>query len=201
MKVLRALPLVLGVALVSGGCMRNIVEELPSGPGEPLAPTPAPGASPIASPSPVGPAPTPTPTVIPTPVPKPTPTPVPTPAPPTVSACRLPHGTGTGASCPRTSTAFLGDVRASIKQLIEEQPGIFKKRDCMDCYDVLDPDAYVSGVVDQMARRGYCALYDGEELAVKNTNDFNEQFDILSSANGVRSGSESYRSTCRPAWF
>jgi hypothetical protein len=118
-----------------------------------------------------------------------------------VSVCKLPPGTGTGASCPRTSPAFLGDVQASIRQLIQEKPGIFKKRDCMDCYDVLDPDAYVSGVVDQMARRGYCALYDGEELAVKNTNDFNEQFDILSSANGVRSGSESYRSTCRPAWF
>jgi hypothetical protein len=71
----------------------------------------------------------------------------------------------------------------------------------MECYDVVDGDAYISGMVEGMARRGYCAHYDGEELAVKNTNDFNEQFDILSSSMGVRSGSESYRATCRPAWF
>jgi hypothetical protein len=196
MRVLsRALPLALAAAFVSGGCLRNIVEELPSAPGDPGAPSPSP------SPSPSGPAPAPTPTIIPTPTPKPTPTPEATPFPPTVSACRLPRGTGTGEGCPRTSPAFLGDVQSAIRQLIAEQPEIFKKRDCLECYDVVDPDAYVNGMVDQMARRGYCALYDGEELAVKNTNDFNEQFDILSSANGVRSGSESYRSTCRPAWF
>jgi hypothetical protein len=174
--------------------MRSIVEELPSGPAVPESPAPA--SSPI---PPVGPTPSPTPTVIPTPVP--TPTPEPTEAPPVVSACGLPRGTGTGDSCPRTSSAFLGDVQSAIKQLVQEKPGIFKKRDCMDCYDVTDPDAYVSGIVQQMARRGYCALYDGEELAVKNSNDLNEQFDILSASNGVRSGSESYRSTCRPAWF
>jgi hypothetical protein len=192
-----ALPVVVLLAVVAGGCMRNIVEELPSGPGAPESPAPT---SPV-SPVPVGPAPSPTPTVIPTPTPAPTPVPQPTPAPPTVSACRLPRGTGTGESCPRTSTAFLGDVQASIKQVIQEQPGIFTKRGCLDCYDANDPDAFVSGVVEQMARRGYCAMYDGEELAVKNSNDFNEQFDILSATMGVRSGSESYRSTCRPAWF
>jgi hypothetical protein len=190
----RSLPVGLLLAVVAGGCMRNIVEELPSGPAGPESPSPT---NPV-TPAPVSPAPTPTPTVIPTPVPKATPTPE---APPTVSACRLPRGNGTGANCPRVSTAFLTDVQSAIKQVIREQPEIFKKRDCMDCYDALDPDAYVGGVVEQMARRGYCALYDGEELAVKNTNDFNEQFDILSASNGVRWGSESYRSTCRPAWF
>jgi hypothetical protein len=178
--------------------MRNIVEQLPSGPGSTESPSPGPSPT---SPVVVGPTPSPTPTILPTPVPTPTPTPEPTPAPPVVSACRLPHGTGTGEYCPRTSPAFLGDVQAAIKQLVQEQPQIFKKRECMDCYDVLDPDAYVGGMVEQMARRGYCAMYDGEELAVKNTNDFNEQFDILSASNGVRSGSESYRATCRPAWF
>ena len=192
----RSLPVLLGFGVVLGGCMRSIVEQLPSGPGESPRPTPSP-----ISPGPVGPAPSPTPTVIPTPVPKATPTPEPTPAPPVASACRLPRGTGTGEHCPRTSPAFLGDVQAAIKQLVQEQPGIFKKRECMDCYDVTDPDAYVSGIVEQVARRGYCAIYDGEELAVKNTNDFSEQYDILSASNAVRSGSESYRATCRPAWF
>jgi hypothetical protein len=99
------------------------------------------------------------------------------------------------------SPVFLGDVQGAIKQLIQEQPNIFVKRGCEDCYDVADPGAYLSGVVGQLARRGYCAIYDGEELAVKNTNDFNEQYDILSAGNAVRSGGESYRATCRPAWF
>ena len=178
--------------------MRNVVEELPSGPGG--TPSPSPSASPSSA-GPIAPVPSPTPTIIPIPTPKPTPTPEATPAPPTVSACRLPHGTGTGANCPRTTTAFLGDVQAAIKQLVQERPEIFQKRACLDCYDVLDPDAFVGGMVELLSRRGYCALYDGEELAVKNTNDFNEQFDILSASMGVRSGSESYRSTCRPAWF
>jgi hypothetical protein len=113
----------------------------------------------------------------------------------------LPRGTGNGESCPRVGPVFLGDVQAAINQLIQEQPSIFVKRSCEGCYDVSDPGAYVSGVAQQLVRRGYCTAYDGEELAVKNSNDFNEQYDILSGNNGVRSGSESYRSTCRPAWF
>ena len=93
------------------------------------------------------------------------------------------------------------DVKAAIDQVIRTNPEMFKKRDCQDCYDVLDVDGYLSAVVDQVAARGYCAMYDGEELAVKNTNDFNEQFDILTAGHAVRSGGEAYRSTCRPAWF
>jgi hypothetical protein len=92
-------------------------------------------------------------------------------------------------------------VRAAIEEVIRANPEMFKKRDCQGCYDVLDVDGYLGSVVEDMAARGYCAMYDGEELAVKNTNDFNEQFDILTSGNAVRSGSETYRSTCRPAWF
>ena len=195
---LRSSLLGLLIAFGLAGCMRNIVEELPSGPEtspSPVSPVPV-------SPIPVGPTPAPTPTVIPTPTPAPgaTPTPAPTP-PPAAGACRLPRGTGTGDNCPRTRSDFIGDVQGAIFQLIEEQPSLFKKRDCQGCYDVLDPSAYVAGVVQRMGRRGYCALYDGEELAVKNSNDFNEQFDILTGDNRVRSGSESYRSTCRPAWF
>jgi hypothetical protein len=92
-------------------------------------------------------------------------------------------------------------VQASILQVIEENPGYFRKRDCVGCYDVLNVNGYLTAVVQRVGRRGYCVIYDGEELAVKNTNDFNEQFDILTADERVRHGSESYRSTCRPAWF
>ena len=36
--------------------------------------------------------------------------------------------------------------------------------------------------------QGICSYYDGEELAVKNTNDFNEQYDILLASGHMRRG-------------
>jgi hypothetical protein len=95
----------------------------------------------------------------------------------------------------------MGDVQAAINALIQEQPDLFIKKGCEGCYDVTDADAYISGVVRNVGRRGLCATYDGEELAVKKTNDFNEQYDILSAGGSVRSGGEAYRSTCHPAVF
>jgi hypothetical protein len=191
-----AVPIGLLVAVVLGGCLRQVDrQELPTGTGNPESPAPAPSLSPI-SPVPLGPGPAPT-----DPGPTGTPAPDATPTPPSASGCRLPRGSGSGEDCQRTSPAFLGDVQGAIKQLIQDQPSLFTKGSCTDCYDVTDTGAFLSGVIGQMSRRGFCAMYDGEELAVKNTNDFNEQYDILSSSGGVRSGSESYRSTCRPAWF
>jgi hypothetical protein len=190
----RAVPIGLLFALVSGGCLRKVSDELPSEPNPPESPAAAPSLTPIA-PVPVGPPTSPTP-----PTGGATPEPGATP-PPTAAGCRLPKGPGTGFDCPRQSPAFLGDVQSSIKQLIQEQPDIFVKRGCEDCYDVTDPGAFISGVLRQLGRRGFCAIHDGEEVAVKNTNDFSEQYDILSSSNAVRSGGESYRATCRPAWF
>ena len=44
------------------------------------------------------------------------------------------------------------------------------------------PGPTSAGSFGQVSRRGYCAIYDGEELAVKNSDDFNEQYDILSAS-------------------
>jgi hypothetical protein len=191
----RAVPIVFVVAIVAGGCLRKTDHELPSEPNAPESPPTAPSLSPIA-PVPIGPAPAPTP--IPQPGVSPTPQASP---PPSSAACRLPPGTGSGENCPRISPVFLGDVQDAINQLIQAQPTLFVKQACEGCYVVTDPDAYISGVVQQLSRRGLCATYDGEELAVKNSNDFSEQYDILSAGNAVRSGGESYRATCKPAWF
>jgi hypothetical protein len=185
-----------GLSLVA--CMRQIVEELPGAPtgpgGRPSPVAPAPGSPVPVTPAP---APSPTPTVLATPTPVPTPDPA---IPPPTSACSLPPSHNS-ADCPRTNTLYLGDVQAAINQVIAEHPEYFKKFDCQGCYDVNNVDGYVNSVVQKMGQKGYCAMYDGEELAVKTTNAFNEQFDILTADNRVRSGGESYRSTCRPAWF
>ncbi len=66
---------------------------------------------------------------------------------------------------------------------------------------MLDPSRYHSGVAAILVTRGLCATYDGEELGVKSSNDFNDQYDIHLSTGHVRRGESSYRATCRPASF
>ena len=43
---------------------------------------------------------------------------------------------------------------------------------------------------------GLCAAFDGEELQVKNSNDFNDQYDIELSTQHIRRGPSAYASTC-----
>jgi hypothetical protein len=66
---------------------------------------------------------------------------------------------------------------------------------------VVDPEAFTEALVSRLESRGLCAFYDGEELAVKVNNDFNDQFDVLTFELFLRRENGSYRSTCRPAWF
>jgi hypothetical protein len=44
-------------------------------------------------------------------------------------------------------------------------------------------------------------IFDGEEVAVKNTNDFSDQYDIITSNDFVRWGDGAYAATCEPAAF
>jgi hypothetical protein len=74
-------------------------------------------------------------------------------------------------------------------------------RNCGTCPRILDHQGYTDAVAAEMEKNGYCAFYDGEELAVKNTNDFSEQYDISTSSGYVRRGEKIYRATCWPAWF
>jgi hypothetical protein len=189
----RSVSLVAVATLV--GC-HTITEELPT------QPTPSPSAAPIAIPIIVpAPAPTPTPTPEPPTQPAPNPTPQPTPPPPS-SSCQLPPQSP-AYSCSRTAGVFLGDVERVLNQIVRDEPGIFNQNDkiCPNCYRVLNQGRYTSGVVRRLEQLGYCAIWDGEEIAIKNTNTFNEQYDILTAAGYIRRGEGSYRATCRPAWF
>jgi hypothetical protein len=125
------------------------------------------------------------------PVTQPTPTPVAaTPEPVEVYGCGLPRGTGLGRSCPRAAPQFMDAVNAAIDKTIEEHPEFFR--------DLLaNGGAYMDEVVENLRRAGYCALNDGEEIAIKNSNDFSEQYDILSSGGHVL---RAYMVTCYPAW-
>jgi hypothetical protein len=191
------------LTLSLSGC-QALKEVLPTKPTEP---TPAPTQSPLAIPV-VMPEPKPTPTLG-APAPNPTPTPAPgsdptpAPAPPSGGSCRLaPSGTP-DAPCSMQSPSFLGAVDKAMTQVVEQQPSLFdmNQKTCENCYHVRDEAAFVSAVIKNLNAAGYCAYYDGEELAVKNSNSFNDQYDILVSSGHIRRGAGSYRSTCNPSWF
>ncbi len=68
-------------------------------------------------------------------------------------------------------------------------------------YRVLDRERYHEEVVARLELMGFCAVWDGEEVGVKNDNAFNEQYQVMTSLGYVRWGGGSYRSTCYPSWF
>ena len=137
----------------------------------------------------------PTPPVI-TPTPEPAPTPAPTPPP---IGCGLPRGSGDGHGCPREEPTFQAEIEAAIDQAIDDHPEYFDFRAARGTRNFRTRDAtgYVNAVVHNLRVAGLCAFNDGEEVAIKNTNEFNDQFDILTADGFVR---RSYRTTCYPAW-
>jgi hypothetical protein len=160
-------------------------------------------------PNPVAPAPVPIVVVVeavptPTPTPAPAATPAPEAPPPTAQGCRLPPGTGPGTNCPRQEPSYLREVESAMDQLVREEPQMFdlkRARGCAECYLVTDPDRFSRRMAELMPQRGLCGHYDGEELGVKGTNAFNDQYDILTAEMFIRRQLGSYRSTCYPAWF
>ncbi|PYQ22539.1 MAG: hypothetical protein DMF81_11820 [Acidobacteria bacterium] len=185
------------VACLLCGCT-TITEEMPQ-PTKPDVGTPVPlpvVVVPVPIPSPV-PA---------TPAPAPTANPAqPTPAPPSGQGCGVGPGGGSGNDCPREQPSFLSEVEGAMDQLVREEPQLFNLnktlKGCVNCYQVVNADRYVQRMAELMSQRGLCGLYDGEELAVKRTNAFNDQYDIFTADGFMRRQLGSYRSTCYPAWF
>jgi len=119
--------------------------------------------------------------------------------------CGLPPGGGSGEDCPQESPSYIADVEQSIDTAIAEHPEMVntqRVRGCGNCYQVLDTHNFPEEVGRNLEKRGYCTKYDGEELAVKKTNAFNDQYDILLAEGYIRREAiGAYRATCYPAWF
>jgi hypothetical protein len=116
----------------------------------------------------------------------------PTPDPPLSASCeRLPLGSAT-AACRGEGASFLGEVVDAIDILKGERPEYFRGD------TVVNLGGYYVGLIRVLDRKGLCAAYDGEELAVKNTNDFSDQYKVLTSWNEIR---RVYMVTCYPAVF
>jgi hypothetical protein len=180
------------VAVAGWGC-DALSEKLDQEKANPVAPAPVPVVVQVVA----------VPTPVPTPA-APEPAPSATPAPPSAQGCRLPPGNGPGTNCPRQQSSYLKEVESAIFQLIRNEPELFdmkRSRGCSDCYLVKDPTRYVNRMAELMSERGLCGHYDGEELGVKGTNAFNDQYDILTADMFIRRQEGSYRSTCYPAWF
>jgi hypothetical protein len=106
-------------------------------------------------------------------------------------------------SCRLETPSFLDEVDQAINQLVQERPEIFDMNDQRGGggFRILSLGAYYVGVIDNLEAMGFCAMFDGEEVAVKTTNDFNDQYDIELATGHIRRGQGSYTSTCRPAVF
>jgi hypothetical protein len=127
--------------------------------------------------------------------PGPTPTPTATPDPPVSKSCQK-IGWGVNAlKCPMEIAGFQKDVDDAIRTLQHERPDIFNGN------YIQKAGAYYVGLIQVLDRKGLCAGYDGEELAVKSDNTYNEQYDVETATELVRFGPVSYRSTCYPASF
>ena len=129
--------------------------------------------------------------------------PPPAPAPTVVPrGCGLPPS-GPWQRCPYETPVFAFQMNDAIAEVQREVPGIFDFSDHLGgwSYRVLDPVRYHQEVVARLERMGFCAVWDGEEVGVKNVNAFNEQYQVMTSMRYVRWGAGAYRSTCYPAWF
>jgi hypothetical protein len=157
--------------------------------------TPAPAPSPSPSPGAPGPAPTPT----------------PPPPPPSGEFPRTVYGCGASDNNPPESSlrctdgpsAFHLEVETALTTVTDAYPELFDfdSKKCFNCYFVKDVDRYVGLTLQELSGMGLCAHWDGEEIAVKRTNAFSEQYDPILASNHMRRGPGSYRGVCEPSWF
>jgi len=125
----------------------------------------------------------------------PTPTPEPTPEPiPEIQACSLPDNPGR-PPCQEEVPSFEAEVIAAQAKVLAEQPQLFAGT------KVLRVDDYVQAVAAELRAMGFCAAQGGpaDEVAVKVTNEWNDQYDIVLGSTGEPW--IDYTVTCRPSRF
>ena len=132
-----------------------------------------------------------------------TPTPAPSPSPVAGFTCPLPSLPDLHNTCPKLTPQLWEYVEDAIQTTIRERPELFNFNDELGggSYKVLDYNKYINAVVANIHKQGVCARAEIEEIQVKTTNDFNEQYNVWVSAGYVRHGPGSYITTCFPAQF
>jgi hypothetical protein len=126
-----------------------------------------------------------------------------------VSSCPLGMGSRE-TTCSRTRSQLLPQVEAAIDLTVQQKPALFDlTNDAMPGwghYKVREPQAYLDAVIANLQAAGLCAQRDPddgnyERIDVKESNDYSEDFDVVTSAGFIRRGDGAYRGTCTPASF
>ena len=130
------------------------------------------------------------------------PTPNP-PTPPPGFRCPLADMPRLNITCPRPAPVLLAEVDAAIDRAVQQRPELFDTSQDKGggAYKVLDRTRYHEVVVANLHARQVCAIIELEEIAVKTSNDFNEQYNIWTSDGFIRHGRGSHITTCFPATF
>jgi hypothetical protein len=139
----------------------------------------------------------------------PAPTPVTTPVtvapapPPQAFRCPLPDMPRLNIQCPRPPAVLTQQVDAAIARTVSEHPELFNLNDDRGggSYLVLDRARYHNEVVKNLHAQNICAIVELEEIAVKISNEFNEQYNIWISDGHIRKGRGAHITTCFPATF
>src|SRR5438477_2050299 len=139
------------------------------------------------------------PAAVPTPAPTPTPTPAPA-ATPAAFVCPFPALPDLHINCPKLTPELDTYVNKAIETVVAQQPQLFDFTNNLGegSWKVLDRQRYIDAVVEAIHAQGICAKDDNEEIAVKKSNSFNEQYNIWTSGGYVR---RAYITTCFPAQF
>ena len=187
------------VAVGLAGC-KTITEELPttaSTTNNPTVTVPIPVVvTPIALPQPSNPAPAPAPTPG---EPQSSPTPEPSGGGGSVGQSCAPAPAPGNERCPyENNSEFMSVVESAYETLIAAHPNWFNGTGVGATLKISDQQ-WTWAVVDEVRRKGYCAGIYSEEVSVRTSNSYSENFDVVTSAGTVRRAPGSYRSTCYPA--
>ena len=133
-----------------------------------------------------------------------TPAPTATPHPSTLG-CGQPVMPDLHNTCPKLDPQFANDVTDAIQTVIRTRPELFDFDDTLNSgppfYKVKDHRGYTGAVINVLRTKGFCATDETEEIAVKKTNERNEQYNIWTSFGYVRMPPGAYMTTCFPAQF
>ena len=147
-------------------------------------------SSPTSGPAPV------TPSASPTATPAPAPTPLPG------LACNLGPGVA-NASCSRDTPTHLNELDNAINLLIQQRPDIFNLnvQKGGGSFLIRSQGQFYLGIMRNLEAKGLCSFFNGDEFQIKNSNDLDDAFDIVTGDSYIRRGAASYRGTCYPASF
>jgi hypothetical protein len=138
----------------------------------------------------------------PQPSPSPSPTPVPSPT-PAVLSCTLPNNEPDNTTCTERNGpngAFYNEVSNAIEEAIKEKPEYFNPTNVG--IEIRQPEKYmqlVETLLNEMY--GLCTHRRGDEIWIKNSQKFNDNYDLLASGkDGKQYVFKSYTVTCIPAF-